>query len=221
MKKIPLISLLAGFTLSLPMALPGLARAGDLALPPLVTKAPPMPSCSLAGCTGPVLGLTIGGSGTGVNVINLGALNANGTYMGITGGYQFFNGTYWLGSRFDVSYAVAQPNSDIVGAGFSNKLFAFEGAEFGGPISAIFGLPPLNLPGPLANAVPTILVGACQNGNSLKGYCAGAAAHFFVPNSKFTVDAVYLNAQYGRTSIAPGMIASTENRGTFGFSYHF
>lgn len=208
-------ALLAAAALSLP------ALAADLP----VTKAPPAIApvanpCSNLACSGFYLGAELSGAGTGVNIINLGSLNAGGTWMGGTAGYQFYNGTYWLGAKASIGYAVANPPGTIVG-GFSDKIFAFEGVEFGGNVTQLFNIPPITLPGFLATAVPTILVGACQNGSMLKGYCAGAAAHFFIPNSRWTIDATYLNAQYGTTAIAPGQTASTENRGTFGFSYHF
>lgn len=199
------------------------AFAGDIAAPvfPIKTVAAPTPAtCSATGCSGAFLGAEFSGSGTGINVLNLGALSANGNYMGAGGGYQFFNGTYWLSAEVEATYDVAPPTG-LGSGGFSNKLFAFEGVEVGGYLSSLFNLSPINLPGPLAGAVPTIKIGACQNGSHLSGYCAGAAAHFFIPNSKFTVDVSYLNAQYGPTAIAPGTTANTENRGSFGFSYHF
>lgn len=177
--------------------------------------------CSQNGCSGFYAGAQTSGSGTGVNVLNLGSFNAGGTYMGVNGGYQFFNGVYWLGIGAKIEYAVVVPPSNIVGGSFSNKLFAFEGAEFGGNLLSLFNVAPVNLPGFLATAVPTIKIGACQNGNFLRGYCSGAAAHFFVPNSRWTIDAEYLNAQYGLTQTSPGVTANTENRGSLGFSYHF
>lgn len=214
------------FLLTIALALTTLnAHAADLAVKAInnafavpAVKAP----CDLLGCTGFYLGAQISGSGTGVNVLNLGSLNAGGTYMGINGGYQFFNGVYWLGAGAKVEYAIASPADDLTGfKAFSNKLFAFEGIEFGGVLTTMFGIPPLNLPAWLSTAVPTVKIGACQNGNNLRGYCAGAAAHFFIPNSRWTIDAEYLNAQYGLTQISPNTTASTENRGSLGFSYHF
>jgi hypothetical protein len=200
------------------------AEAGDIASPAVVlpVKAPAVvpAGCSATGCTGAFLGAEFSGSGTGINVLNLGSLSANGNYMGVDAGYQFFNGTYWLSAEAEATYDVAPP-AGIGSAGFSNKLFAFEGVEVGGYLSSLFNIPAINLPGPLAGAVPTIKIGACQNGSHLSGYCAGAAAHFFIPNSRFTVDVSYLNAQYGTSTIATGTTANVENRGTFGFSYHF
>ena len=212
----------AAVLLSLPAFAADVAPAAKAPALAPIAAAP----CSMAGCSGFYLGAELSGSGSGVNVINLASLNSNGTYMGGTAGYQFFNGMYWLGAKAKFDYAVGQQNPNIGGLTLtsSNKFFAFEGVEFGGNLSALFGLAPINLPGPLANAVPTVLIGACQNGK-LQGYCAGAAAHFFIPNSRFTVDVDYLNAQYGATNVSqvPGLPATvtTENRGTFGFSYHF
>ena len=183
---------------------------------------PPAAPCNAAACTGAYLGAELAGSGSGVNVLNLGELNAGGTSMGVNGGYQFWNGTYWLGVKAKVDYQVAQPANSIVGASFSNKIFAFEGAEMGANVAQVLGtVAPITLNGILQNAVPTVLIGACQNGSALKGYCVGAGAHFFIPNSRWTIDADYLNAQYGATMTAPGQTVTTENRGSFGFSYHF
>lgn len=180
----------------------------------ILTTAP----CSAASCSGFFVGAEISGSGTGVNVLDLGSLNAAGTFMGGNVGYQFYNGTYWLGVKASVDYQIGSTSSQLT-PGLSN-IFAFEGVEVGGNLATLFSIAPIVLPGPLSTAVPTILIGACQHGN-LNGYCAGAAAHFFVPNSKFTIDVNYLNAQYGPTAVSPNATASTENRGTFGFSYHF
>lgn len=195
------------------------AVAGDFPLKAPALAAVPA-TCSVNGCTGAFLGAEFSGSGTGINVLNLGALSANGNYMGGNGGYQFFNGTYWLSAEVEATYDVAPPVG-VAAPGFRDKLFAFEGVEIGGNLASLFNIAPITLPGPLAGAVPTIKIGACQNGSHLSGYCAGAAAHFFIPNSKFTVDVSYLNAQYGTTTIAPNATANVENRGSFGFSYHF
>ena len=205
------------------------AYAADMNAAPIIKApafAPLKAPCDATGCSGFFLGAELSGSGSGVNVINLASLSANGTYMGINGGYQFYNGTYWLGVKAKGDYAVGQQNPNIGGLTLtqSNKFFAFEGVEFGGNLATMFNIAPIILPGPISTAVPTVLIGACQNG-ALTGYCAGAAAHFFVPNSRFTIDVDYLNAQYGATNVSaiPGVpaIVSTENRGTFGFSYHF
>lgn len=200
--------------------LPSLAFATDNLAVKAINNAltAPTASCTAAGCSGFFVGAEISGSGTGVNVLNLGSLNAAGTFMGANAGYQFYNGTYWLGVKASVDYEVGSSTSQLT-PGLSN-VFAFEGVEVGGNLASLFSIPAITLPGPLSSAVPTVLIGACQHGD-LTGYCAGAAAHFFIPNSKFTVDVNYLNAQYGPSKVAPNATVSTENRGTFGFSYHF
>lgn len=197
------------------------AMAADLSVKAPVLAAP-VATCSNLGCTGFFAGAELSGSGSGVNVLNLASLTSGGTAMGLTGGYQFFNGTYWLGAKASIDYDVAQQNPTFGGVPlFSlSKLFAFEGVEVGGNISTMFNIAPITLPGFLSTAVPTVMIGACQHG-SLNGYCAGAGAHFFIPNSRFTIDVSYLNAQYGPTSLSQGVTVSTENRGSFGFSYHF
>lgn len=215
-------------SLAMGMALTTGALAADLAPVKAINRAllAPVVPCDVTGCSGFYLGAEVSGSGSGVNVLNLASLNSGGTFMGVNGGYQFYNGVYWLGAKAKIDYAVAQQDPSVAGQPLLSlsNVFAFEGAEFGGNLSPLFGIAPINLPGPLANAVPTVLIGACQHG-ALRGYCAGAAAHFFIPNSRFTVDVDYLNAQYGPTNVSniagtPATI-STENRGTFGFSYHF
>jgi opacity protein-like surface antigen len=204
------------------------AAAADLpvkapaAAPLFALKAP----CDVTGCTGFSLGGEITGYGGAAGLLNLASLGAGGAGIGLTAAYQWYDGKYWLGARVNVDYDVLQTNPNIAGVTLvsSNKLFAFEGLEFGGNVATMFGISPLSLPGWLSTAVPTVLAGGCQHG-SLSGYCVGAGAHFFVPNSRWTIDATYLNAQYGQTQT--GTLAglpvtqSTENRGSFGFSYHF
>jgi hypothetical protein len=206
------------------VALSPIASAADLAIKALPLKAVSALTgapCDVTGCSGFYAGAQISGSGTGVNIINLGSLNAGGTFMGVNAGYQFYNGVYWLGVGAKVEYDVGSTGTSLVGNAFSNKIFAFEGVEFGGAIATMLGIAPLNLPGWLSTAIPTVKVGACQHGSELNGYCAGAAAHFFIPASRWTIDAEYLNAQYGTTTVSAGVTANTENRGSLGFSYHF
>ena len=193
-------------------------------LPPLITKAATTAAvpynCTTTGCNGWSVGLEMSGNGTGVNVLNLGEFNAGGTYIGVNGGYQFYNGTWWLGAKVKLDYEVYDPTG--LATGLTNKIFAFEGAELGGNATQLFsGITPITLSGPLATAVPTVLVGACQHG-SQSGYCIGAGAHFFVPNTNWTIDVDYLNGQYSPVS-TNGIVSggSVDNRGSFGFSYHF
>lgn len=177
--------------------------------------------CDITGCTGPYAGATFSGSGTGVNIANLGSLNAGGSYLGGSFGYQYYAGNYYLGVRAITEYEVANPPGAII-AGLSNKLFAFAGVELGGNLNNVLTISTSgNFPAIFQNMVPTILVGGCWHG-PMSGECTGIGGHIFVPKSRWTVDAIYLNAQYNAgTKLAPGVTGNTENRGTLGLSYHF
>lgn len=203
------------------------ARAGDINAPSVTLPAkapvalPATATCSIAGCQGFELGGNFTGSGTGVSVANLGSLNAGGSYFGGEANYMTYNGTYLLGLGAKLEYEAANPPTAIVGGAFSNKLFAFEYAEAGGALSNIFNIAPVTLPGWLSNAVPSVRLGACQHG-PMQGICSAFHARLFIPNSKWTVNADYANAQYNSgTALAPGVTGNTENRGSLGVSYHF
>lgn len=194
------------------------ALAADV-LPLKAAPSAPAAPCDITGCTGFRAGIQFWGSGTGVNVLNLGSVTANGTFMGGEFGYQLYNGTYHIAVVGSLAYDLTTPG-DIVGASFSNKLFATERVEFGGPLANILNIPPFDASGVLSTGVPFVTVGACQHGN-LSGYCAGAGVHFYVPKTVWTIDALYLNAQYGTTQTAPNQTINTENLGMIGAAYHF
>lgn len=185
-------------------------------------KAPtlfPTTICTVQGCTGWHVGFDVVNSGTGVNVLNLGSLNANGTFLGLDGGYQYFDGKFWAGADVLVSYDLASQGS--VG-GLSN-LFAFEGVELGGDLFGAFGLAPPQTNGflsTLTSAIPTADIGACQHGTAT-GYCAGATLHYLLPNTPLEIKIRYLNAQYGTTQISPISTVNNENLVMFGATYHF
>lgn len=191
----------------------------------LPVKARPAPAlfsataCSTAGCTGWHVGFDVVNSGTGINVLNLGSLNANGTFLGIDGGYQYYDGKYWAGADVLVSYNLA--SSGNVG-GLSN-LFAVESVSLGGDLFGFFGLAPPQMSGFLSTitaGIPTADIGACQHGKA-SGYCAGATLHYLLPGTPLELKLRYINAQYGTTSISPIATVNNENMVLFGGSYHF
>lgn len=198
-----------------------LATMAAVAAADLPVKALPIigNSCSNTGCTGFNAGLNMGGVGQGVNIANLGEVNAGGQYMGFQGGYQVFNGLYQFGPKVELQYEVYAPTVQPV-SGLSNKLFAFEGIELGGNLSQLFNITPITLPGWLSTAVPFADVGGCQHG-SLSGWCVGTGAKFYIPATRWSLDLEYINAQYGRTTISPGQTTSVENRGNAAIVYHF
>ena len=201
------------------LALAAPAFAADLPVKARALPAFSFPTtCTLQGCTGWHVGFDVVNSGTGVNVLNLGALNANGTFLGLDGGYQYFDGQYWLGAKVMASYNLA--NQGNVG-GIGN-LFAFEGVEVGGNLFAAFGLAPPQTSGffsTITSAIPTADIGACQHGKAT-GFCAGATLHYLLPNTPIEAKLSYLNAQYGTTQITPISSIQSENMVLFGVTYH-
>lgn len=176
-------------------------------------------TCTLQNCIGWHVGFDVVNSGSGVNVLNLGTLNENGTFLGLDGGYQYYDGRFWFGADALVSYNLA--NQGSVG-GWGN-LFAAETVSLGGDLFGAFGLAPPqqnNFLATITSAVPTVDIGACQHGNAT-GYCAGATLHYLLPNTPLELKIRYINAQYGTTQISPVSSVNNENMVLFGGTYHF
>lgn len=196
---------------------------------PVPIAAPALPAvpvnpCNVSGCKGFELGGNFTGSGVGINVANLGSMNAGGSYMGLESNYMAYNGAWLLGAGGKVEYEIANPPSDVIGGAFSNKLFWYAYGEAGGTLTTMFGMFGVQsaaLPAWVTNAVTSVRVGGCGNG-PLQGFCSSFHAREFLANSQWTVNIDYTNAQYNAgTAIKPGITGNTENRGSLGFSYHF
>lgn len=210
MKKV-LLALLASTTL---------AHAADLPKKaPVLLPALPTPICSVAGCTGWHAGFDVVNSGTGINILNLGSINANGTFLGLDAGWQYYDGKYWLGADVLVSYDLASQGN----VGGLNNFFAFEKVELGGDLFGALGLAPPQANGFLSTitqAIPTADIGTCQHGKA-SGYCAGATLHYLLPNTPIELKLSYINAQYGTTSISSIATINNENMVLFGGTRHF
>lgn len=185
----------------------------------LPTKAPALfPAsvvCTLNGCTGWHADFGVYNSGTGVNILNLGGLTANGTSMNIGGGYQYFDGKYWLGARVDVGYDLT---NGVAGLG---NVTGHQVVELGGNLFGAFGLQPPQTNGfltTLTSAIPTADIGICERGKAI-GMCAGATFHYLLTNA-LELDLGYLNVNYGTTS-TPVSNVTVENVVWFGGRYHF
>ena len=197
--------------------------SADVAPVKLPAKAKPFaaaaPLCGATGCMGWHVDFSVMNAGTGVNILNLGSINANGTFLGVGGGYQYWDGSYWAGARVMGAYDVAGSGN----VGNVGNLFGFEGVELGGNLFGLFGLAPPQTNGVLSaltSAIPTADIGACQHGKA-SGYCAGASLHYFLPNTPLEIRLSYLNAQYGTTNIVANQTMSVENLVQFGATYHF
>lgn len=233
MKKVPELSRVVGPPMSILLAASfamwgisfagGTASAADLKfrnaapLAQIATAAPLTPM----GWQGFTVSADVGGSGTGVDVLNLGSVNANGQMMGGSVGYEVFNGTYLFGAHGSLAYDVTSPG-DVVAASFSDKLFWRAGVTFGGPLANALGIT-VNFPGPLAmlnNGIPYISIDACGH-HRATGYCVAGGMQFIVPNSRLTINPEYIHAQYGTTTTAPSQTINTENMIWLRGVYHF
>lgn len=191
------------------------AFAADLPVKaPLFASAP---TCTLNGCTGWHADFGVYNSGTGINVLNLAELSSNGTSFNLGGGYQYFDGKYWLGGRVDVGYDLTN------GGGFGiGNLTGHQMVELGGNLFGAFGLQPPQTNGfltTLTSAVPTADIGVCEHGPAV-GMCVGATLHYLLSNA-VELDVGYINANYGTTNVAPGTNITVDNTLWFGGRYHF
>lgn len=192
------------------------AVAADMPLKArLITPAPPV--CNLNGCTGFHVDFGVYNSGTGVNIFNLGGLTANGTSMNIGGGYQYFDGKYWLGARADIGYDLT--NGGVPGL---NNLNGHQMIELGGNLFGAFGLQPPQTNGflnTITTGIPTADIGVCERGSAV-GLCAGATLHYLLSNA-VELDLGYLNINYGTTPTSPNSTITVDNVVWFGGRYHF
>jgi hypothetical protein len=200
------------------LALP--AAAADLPRKAVPAAAPTPPIvCGLTGCYGWHADFAVLNSGSGINALDLGSISANGTSLGIGGGWQWFNGTYWLGASVMGAY-------DVTGAGNVGNIGNLSGSqvvELGGNIFGAFGLQPPQVNGFLSTITTAVLtadIGVCEHGRAT-GYCTGATAHYFMPSTPIELKIFYRNANYGTTFVANGENLTTEQIFGFGAAYHF
>jgi hypothetical protein len=208
------------------------ARASDVAKPAAKITLPTFVPCTPIACTGWYTGFNLAGVATNVNVIGNGingSLNAGGQNIGIQGGYQFWNGTFFFGPEVGIDYTYG----GTVGAtgGQSNpKYLASEIIKLGTPFSTFFGSAPApanttGVSGLLtANTIaPYIFFGAAQSGWGTTGLVSGAGVTFAVDQQHWFVDARYENYQFpsGAANCATGQSCPSLNVVKIGLDYKF
>jgi hypothetical protein len=203
---------------------PGLAAAADLPLKaprpfalPLASSSQPL---TMAGWSGFYGGIALTGTGTGVNIADLGSLTANGNAMGVEAGYETWNGMMLLGARAGAAYDMTNPGS-AVSASFSDHTVWHTGVVFGGNLSMLFpNLPQPQFPTILMNTIPYVAIEGCGH-RGMNGMCSSVGLEYLVPNSRLTGFVEYTNGQFGNTNGAPGQSTnSTDNSVRVGFNYH-
>lgn len=205
------------------------ARAADVAKP--APKAVFIP-CTPIACTGWYAGFNLAGVATNVNVIGNGingSLNAGGQNIGIQGGYQFWNGTFFFGPEVGIDYTYGG-TVGATGPQSSPKYLASEVIKLGTPFSTFFG----SAPAPAsttgvsalltANTIaPYIFFGAAQSGWGTTGIVSGAGVTFAVDQQHWFVDARYENYQFpsGAANCATGQSCPSLNVVKVGLDYKF
>jgi opacity protein-like surface antigen len=219
------------------------ARAVDAA-PPLPVPAPAavtvapkfsLPAftpCTTIACTGWYGGFNIAGISTNVNVlaggIN-GSLAAGGQNIGIQGGYQYWNGTFFFGPEVAIDYTYGGTPGPVAGQS-SPRYLAAEIIKLGTPFATFFG----SAPAPASTAglssiltantiAPYIFFGAAQSGWGTTGMVGGAGVTFAIDQQHWFVDARYENYQFpsGASNCATGQSCPSINVVKVGLNYKF
>lgn len=199
------------------------AFAADL--PTKVVRAPvqTLPDCTVANCVGFYAGLDISGNGTNVNLLNglAESLNANGTEIGLHGGFRSWNGTVYLGAEVGCGYDIAM---NFVGLTPSSRVRCMELAKLGGSLTALVGQQQsFQFPQILQNSFMSFygILGASERYGAT-GFAGGIGAEFLVaPKVSLTLD--YINVTYGGGGAQAGTAVSipTENLFRMGVNYNF
>lgn len=215
-------ALVLGFLLSTLALTHTDARAADVPV-----KAQPVPFApiafpsaasplTMAGWSGFYGGVDVTATGTGVNLLSLGSLTAGGNALGVTAGWETYNGTYLYGARAGGAYDVSTPGL----ASFSDHGSWHVGVVFGGNLASLFNTTPPQFPGILANGIPYVAVEGCGHGRQT-GECTSLGMEFVIPSSRLTINAEYVNGQYG-TSGGVGNEQLTNSNGVrIGGYYHW
>lgn len=199
--------------------------APALAADVMPTKAPSLASssyCTPSSCSGFYAGFNLSGVMTNADVIGNGingSLAGGGQSIGFQGGYQFANGTWFFAPEVQANYVVN--GGDMSG---SAKYRVGEYVKVGTALANLLGMggiPGPSVPSGLAAYVisPYVLFGAVQSGIG-QGWATGAGVEFALAQHWF-LDTRYTYNNYGSATVAPGVVAKTENLVTVGFNYKY
>lgn len=201
---------------------PASASAADI--PVKAAPLAPIAACTPSNCSGFYAGVNLAGVMTSADVIGNGingSLAGGGQSIGIQGGYQFANGTWFFGPEIHANYVVTG-NQAIDGG--SAKYRVGEYVKVGTALANLLGMggiPSPGIPSALAASVisPYLLAGAVQSGIG-QGWATGAGVEFALAQHWF-LDTRYTYNNYGSATVAPSVVAKTENLVTIGLNYKF
>jgi opacity protein-like surface antigen len=206
------------------------AFAADVA--PLV-KAPPKVQvttvvavpCTNTYCVAPYFGVGIGESGGSFNVISTGVngLASNNLNMLAEFGYDYWNGTTYLGVNLMGEYGV-QSDGIVPGGGNSALWGAGQWAKLGYNVAAALGItaPTSGTPslaGVVANSTPYLNVGVFERPWGV-GFLSGAGVQGWLSNN-WTIHVDYLFVDYNNANVNPNVKEQSESMVLGGVDYHF
>lgn len=182
----------------------------------------PTITCTLASCSGWYVGVDLSGIGSNADIIGQGLSNsvfAGGGMIGASGGYQFWNGTYFAAFEVGCSYDA----STIATLAASQRYFCNQTVKLGGALSNILSLSQptpsqggqaVGVPSSLANALlaPYVLVGAAERSWGT-GWDTGAGAQFVIA-SGWNLKLEYHYINYGQGAVVPtgaGLVATSKS----------
>lgn len=199
-----------------------LARAADIP-----TKAPapvfaPAAACTPSSCSGLYLGFNLSGVMTNADVIGNGvngSLAGGGQSIGVQGGYQFANGSWFFGPEIQANYVVG--GNDLTSAKYRVGEYVKVGTSLANLLGLGGSIQGPSVPSALAARVisPYVLFGAVQSGIG-QGWASGAGVEFALAQHWF-LDTRYTYVNYGSATVSPGVVAKSENLVTVGFNYKF
>ncbi len=195
----------------------------------IVTKSAPLlpafgNACTPTNCTGFYAGAFMAGNGTNADIVGNGlngSVFAGGGIPGLTVGYQFANGTYFLGAEASIGYQVNVATTTNGVQSNEQGVFAQEGIKVGGNISGLLGQQAsITIPNALVNQLisPYAGVWAVERGFA-NGWATGAGATFDISPRMF-IDLRYEYINYG-SATAGALNFNAENLVLVGLNYKF
>lgn len=203
--------------------IPSLAFAADV-LPVKVPALVRTDACTPTNCSGWYAGVNIAGIMTNADVIGQGvngSLAGGGQSIGLQGGYQFANGTWFFAPEISANYVVTGGQNVQNSAKYRVSEYVKVGTALANLLNLGGAGSSPGIPSALAARVisPYVLVGAVQSGFG-QGWSTGAGVEFALASHWF-LDTRYTYNNYGSASVAPAVVAKTENLVTVGFNYKF
>lgn len=214
--------------LAIALLWPSLALAADIAsaqTTPVVTKSTGGTPCSPTSCTGFYAGGFLAGNGTNADIIGSGidgSVFAGGGIPGFDIGYQFANGTWFLGGEAGVGWQVNTATTANGTTTNESGVFGYEIAKVGGQLSGLLGTtasitPPSALTAQVIS--PYGLVGAVER-QFASGWATGAGVTFDI-SPKVFLDLKYMYVNYGAGATVGNLTFPSENILMVSMNYKF